>query len=184
MKTEKAIETKWKNLLRTYKNIKDNNNSSGRGAIRFQFMNEMEEVMGERPLIQNTHSMGVGITQFSSENDTSRPSSSQNESEQSPLTSETGQDNSVDLGVNISTPTTSKKKEEASTIFTLKRKYLREKMDAMNEKKNQLQEYLRIKKAKEEREEKKLDLKKRELDIEERKLQVMELFLQVQMQKK
>ncbi|KAI4468017.1 hypothetical protein MML48_2g00001852 [Holotrichia oblita] len=44
-KSAEKCEMKWRNLIRTYKAIKDNKKSTGRGAIRFQFYNELDEIL-------------------------------------------------------------------------------------------------------------------------------------------
>lgn len=40
---------KWKNLVRTYRKVKDNNNKSGRGNQTFKFYEALDNVLGKRP---------------------------------------------------------------------------------------------------------------------------------------
>ncbi|EZA49515.1 hypothetical protein X777_12253, partial [Ooceraea biroi] len=44
-------------LLKSYKTAKDNKNSNGRGACRFQFFNIMDEILGTAPSNQSTHTL-------------------------------------------------------------------------------------------------------------------------------
>lgn len=56
-KSAEKCEVKWRNLIRTYKAIKDNKKTTGRGAIRFQFYDKMDEILGEKPTMSCTHTI-------------------------------------------------------------------------------------------------------------------------------
>lgn len=43
------VESKIKNLKKTYKAILDNTNKTGRGKITWQFFNSMQEILGNKP---------------------------------------------------------------------------------------------------------------------------------------
>ncbi|CAH2085712.1 unnamed protein product [Euphydryas editha] len=49
---KKQCQTKWNNLLRTYRTCKD---KSGRAPIRFMFFEAMDEVIGTRPSNSSSH---------------------------------------------------------------------------------------------------------------------------------
>ncbi|KAF5294888.1 hypothetical protein FQR65_LT10686 [Abscondita terminalis] len=46
------IQNKWKSLIRTYKNVRDNNNESGRNRKTWQFFNELDELFAKNPTIE------------------------------------------------------------------------------------------------------------------------------------
>ncbi|CAG9763541.1 unnamed protein product [Ceutorhynchus assimilis] len=48
-------ETKWRNLLRTYKNVKDIQEKSCRGACRFRFYNRMGDILDDKPSTSSPH---------------------------------------------------------------------------------------------------------------------------------
>lgn len=54
-KSSTKCESKWRNLLRTYKNVKDSSKSTGRGASRFHFFNLIDEIVGDKPAMSCTH---------------------------------------------------------------------------------------------------------------------------------
>ncbi|GLV40089.1 hypothetical protein CBL_03763 [Carabus blaptoides fortunei] len=60
MKLPKACEVKWKKLVRTYKNVKDNNNKTGRGVSRFTFYDQMDEILGDKPSTSCDHTFNAG----------------------------------------------------------------------------------------------------------------------------
>lgn len=43
------VETKMKNLKKTYKSIYDNNKATGRGTIKWPYYNSMNEIFGQKP---------------------------------------------------------------------------------------------------------------------------------------
>lgn len=47
--TWEQVENKWKGLRRTYKKIKDNNNSTGRAHQSWEFFDKMDEIFSRRP---------------------------------------------------------------------------------------------------------------------------------------
>ncbi|KAB0790232.1 hypothetical protein PPYR_15435 [Photinus pyralis] len=46
------IQNKWKSLLRTYKNVKDHNNETGRGRKNWQYFDLMDELLKGNPTVQ------------------------------------------------------------------------------------------------------------------------------------
>ncbi|KAK9752651.1 Myb/SANT-like DNA-binding domain [Popillia japonica] len=66
-KSVEKCEMKWRNLINTYKPIKDNKKSTGRGAIRFQFYNKLDEILGDKLAMTCKHA--TDTTNFSTEAD-------------------------------------------------------------------------------------------------------------------
>ncbi|XP_044761961.1 trihelix transcription factor DF1-like [Coccinella septempunctata] len=52
-----ACYNKWRSLLRSYKSTKDKNNKTGRGASRFMFFEQMDNLLGDKPSISAQHTM-------------------------------------------------------------------------------------------------------------------------------
>ncbi|GLV40084.1 hypothetical protein CBL_02969 [Carabus blaptoides fortunei] len=50
---------KWQNLVRTYKACKDIKNKSGRGPVRFQFFDALDNLLGSKPNFASPHSVDV-----------------------------------------------------------------------------------------------------------------------------
>ncbi|CAH1117577.1 unnamed protein product [Phaedon cochleariae] len=48
-------EVKWKNLLRTYKSIKDTKKKTGRGTVKFLYFDRLDGILSERPVMNCTH---------------------------------------------------------------------------------------------------------------------------------
>lgn len=40
------VARKWQTLVDGYKGVKDNNNSTGRGVVRFKFFDQMDSLLG------------------------------------------------------------------------------------------------------------------------------------------
>lgn len=55
IKTAAQCQIKWKTLLRSYKNHKDNTKQTGRGQSRFLFFDEMEDLLGSKPSTSCNH---------------------------------------------------------------------------------------------------------------------------------
>jgi hypothetical protein len=52
-----ACQSKWKNLLRSYKSCKDHKNKTGRGPSRFLFSEKMDDLLGEKPSNKCEHTL-------------------------------------------------------------------------------------------------------------------------------
>ncbi|KAI4455658.1 myb/sant-like dna-binding domain [Holotrichia oblita] len=52
-----TCNTKWKTLVRSYKNTKDNNTKTGRSSSRFLFFEKMDEILGNKPSISCLHTL-------------------------------------------------------------------------------------------------------------------------------
>lgn len=52
-----TCQNKWKNLLRSYKVVKDNKNKTGRGPSGFHFFDQMDSLLGEKPSNRCSHSL-------------------------------------------------------------------------------------------------------------------------------
>lgn len=48
-------------LLNAYKSAKDNANRTGASPCPAPYMEELDELFGDKPIISNTHSIDVGI---------------------------------------------------------------------------------------------------------------------------
>lgn len=48
-------------MLRTYKTVTAKDHNDRGGISRIQFLKEMDEVLGDRPLISNMHTVGIGV---------------------------------------------------------------------------------------------------------------------------
>lgn len=60
-KSAVSCERKWRNLIRTYKNIKDNRQKTGRGSRRFAYYDAMDEILGNKPSTSCAHTINVGV---------------------------------------------------------------------------------------------------------------------------
>lgn len=54
-----SLQTKMGALLTAYKAARDTETRTGRGATKFKYMSEMEEIFGSRPIISNTHTANL-----------------------------------------------------------------------------------------------------------------------------
>ncbi|KAI4465107.1 myb/sant-like dna-binding domain [Holotrichia oblita] len=52
-----TCNTKWKTLVRSYKNTKDNNTKTGRSSSRFLFFEKMDEILANKPSISCLHTL-------------------------------------------------------------------------------------------------------------------------------
>ena len=59
--TSSMLENKMTCLLRAYKASKDNNNKTGSAACVEPFMDEMEDIFGNRPMMSCKHTINVGL---------------------------------------------------------------------------------------------------------------------------
>lgn len=84
-----TCNTKWKTLVRSYKNTKDNNTKTGQSSSRLLFFEKMDEILGNKPSISCLHTLAssslgdsnVVIKEDSTNNfDNSMQSASTNES--------------------------------------------------------------------------------------------------------
>ncbi|KAK9701659.1 Myb/SANT-like DNA-binding domain [Popillia japonica] len=84
-----TCNTKWKTLVRSYKNTKDNNTKTGQSSSRLLFFEKMDEILGNKPSISCLHTLAPSslgdsnlvIKEDSTNNfDDSMQSSSTNES--------------------------------------------------------------------------------------------------------
>lgn len=55
--TAEMVQSKWKSLVRSYNSAKDNKNKTGRAPSRFQFFEEMDDLLGNKPSNSCKHSM-------------------------------------------------------------------------------------------------------------------------------
>ncbi|KAB0791149.1 hypothetical protein PPYR_02949 [Photinus pyralis] len=67
-RTPKSCEIKWRNLVRTYKTVRDNVTKSGRGATRFQYYEAMNDILGNKPSMSCAHTISVGAEMERPEN--------------------------------------------------------------------------------------------------------------------
>jgi hypothetical protein len=107
------VGRKWQTLVDAYKKVIDNNNSTGRGTTKFQFFEEMGELLGSR------HDINFPITGTAQQVTISRPE----EVETAPTSPET--------------PTTSRKRKRKADEDVLVN-YLRESDEAAERRQTQL----------------------------------------------
>ncbi|CAH1379966.1 unnamed protein product [Tenebrio molitor] len=53
-------KNKWKNLLRTYKTAKDSKKRTGNAPSRFNFFNDIDDIIGKKPSNSCTHTLESG----------------------------------------------------------------------------------------------------------------------------
>lgn len=58
LKDEQECSRKWNNLMRTYRVSKDNKNKTGRAPIKFDFFDEIDDILGDR---DSNKGMGLSI---------------------------------------------------------------------------------------------------------------------------
>lgn len=61
-KSALSCQNKWKNLLRSYKAAKDQKVKTGRGASRFHFYEQIDELLGEKPTNKCLHALESSCT--------------------------------------------------------------------------------------------------------------------------
>lgn len=175
-KSAKCCEVKWKNMVRTYRSVKENNKKSRRRISRFLFLNEMDEVIGNQP----SSSCKSGASKITENNTSIKIENIAEEIEIPYPESSISDDDSLDpLNSDISNcekPVTQKRKLANVWIdfFELEKEALLKKNEYYQKKIEIIKEE---RKKTEEREERKLRLKERQLDIEERKVKALEAYL-------
>ena len=53
----KQCKNKWESLKKRYKVVKDNSKRTGRGTMPFKFMQEMDNILGDKPGTSCTHTI-------------------------------------------------------------------------------------------------------------------------------
>lgn len=56
----------WKSLLRAYKNVKDHNKKSGSGTKSYEYENELNDILGNDPIISPTFTFSSDASMASS----------------------------------------------------------------------------------------------------------------------
>ncbi|KAJ8914167.1 hypothetical protein NQ315_016246 [Exocentrus adspersus] len=158
MVTDAACKKKWLNLLRTYKATKDTRNRTGRGPVKFEYFNRLDELLDDSPSNASPHSLDVSEIETTDSQCESQSDSSINLQ----VETETSSFASLQLG---------KRKNPTAELVKIKRRYFENKVEKANEKETNrnlyLQENLRLKTEK-------VEISKKKLELEERKLQVLE----------
>lgn len=170
VRSAKCCEVKWKNMVRTYRAVKEAHKKTGRGTKRFLFFNELDELIGNTPTsyVTKLEKNETPIEKVGEEIEILHPKSSK---------SDTG---SVD-SLNSEIPNCNKEEVKKRKRVNDWNEFLKLKKDSLIKKNEYLQRKAAMadkeRKKKEEREERKLQLKERQLDIEERKVKALELYL-------
>jgi len=61
IKTPIQCENKWKDIKRKYMETKDHNNKSGNDPKTYKFYEELEEVLGEKPVLNQLVLLSISI---------------------------------------------------------------------------------------------------------------------------
>lgn len=152
---------KWSNLVKTYTNCKDMKRRTGKGPTRFQFFDELDEILGDKPNIASPHTIDISETYPHAEpqhEDNLNETGATEESNETEVTDEITNEAATASEIEEQVPTTASRKRK-SVLSTIKEDILKLKDKVQK---------------KEEHEQRKLRLLETRLTLEERKVKALE----------